>query len=165
VREAGHAEPLWQALKSGLIDMISTDHAPHLPHEKHTSSIWDAAPGFPGVELSMRLMLTEIARGRLSLPAYVRMACEAPARAFGLYPRKGVLQPGSDGDIVLIDLARRGRISGRNLRSPGNVTPFEGRETIGAPVAAWVRGGLVAKDGAIVARSPVGRSVRAPGSP
>lgn len=156
VREAGHAEPLWQALKSGLIDMISTDHAPHLPEEKRRASIWEAAPGFPGVETSMRLMLTEIARGRLTLPEYVRMACEAPARAFGLYPRKGALLSGSDADIALVDLSRRGRIAGAALHSIGNVTPFEGRETIGAPVATWVRGRLVAKDGVIVARGATG---------
>ena len=74
----------------------------------------------------MRLMLNEVSKGRLSLPQYVRMACEAPARAFGLYPRKGALQPGSDADIVVVDLARRAPILGEQLQSIGNLTPFEG---------------------------------------
>lgn len=160
VRGPDHAGPLWEALRSGLIDILATDHAPHLAEEKRRRSVWDVAPGFPGVETSMRLMLTEIARGRLTLPDYVRMACEAPARAFGLYPRKGSLTPGADADIVLVDLNRTGRIAGASLHSIGNLTPFEGRDTIGAPVATWVRGQPVMREGRIVARQPHGRAVR-----
>ena len=165
VREAGHAAPLWDALTSGLIDMISTDHAPHTRAEKWRASIWDVAPGFPGVETSMRLMLNEVSKGRLSLPQYVRMACEAPARAFGLYPRKGALQPGSDADIVVVDLARRAPILGERLQSIGNLTPFEGWQTTGLPVMTIVRGTIVARDGRIVAAPGGGRSVhRGPAS-
>ncbi len=159
VREAGHAKPLWDALKSGVIDMISTDHAPHARAEKLRSSIWDVAPGFPGVETSMRLMLNEVSKGRLSLPEYVRMACEAPARAFGLYPRKGSLQPGSDADIVVVDLAKSAVIRGTELQSLGNVTPFEGRQTIGAPVMTILRGMIVARYGHLVARPGIGQPV------
>src|SRR5262249_49592810 len=103
VREPGHSEPLWEALLDGAIDMLSTDHAPHLPEEKRRASIWDCASGFPGVETSMRLMLTEINRGRLTLCDYVRMASYMPAKVFGLYPRKGSLVVGGDADIVLVD--------------------------------------------------------------
>lgn len=165
VREAGHAGPLWEALASGLIDMISTDHAPHRPEEKRRASIWEVAPGFPGVETSMRLMLTQVAAGRLTLPAYVRMACEAPARAFGLHPRKGALAPGADADIVVVDLARRGVICGAELHSKGQVTPFEGMETVGAPVMTFLRGRLVARDGRIVALEPHGRNVASAPAP
>lgn len=162
VREAGHSEPLWDALRSGLIDMISTDHAPHLPEEKRRASVWDVAPGFPGVETSMRLMLTEVARGRLTLPDYVRMACEAPARAFGLDHFKGTLRPGADADLVVLDLDAEGIISGQRLHSIGNVTPFEGRAFRGAPMMTFVRGHLVWADGRIVATGPLGRNVKAP---
>ena len=112
VREPGHREPLWQALLDGTIDILSTDHAPHLQAEKKRDAIWDCAPGFPGVETSMRLMLAEVSRGRLTLPQYVRMASAAPAKAFGLYPRKGVLQAGSDADIVLVDMNQRAKKPG-----------------------------------------------------
>jgi dihydroorotase len=119
----------------------------------------DAAPGFPGVETSMRLMLNEVGKGRLSLPDYVRMACEAPARAFGLYPRKGALQPGSDADIVVVDLARSGVIRGADLHSMADVTPFEGWRTTGLPVMTVLRGAVVAHDGRLVAQPGIGRSV------
>jgi allantoinase len=158
VREPGHAEPLWQALVSGVIDIIATDHAPHLAAEKQCESVWDSAPGFPGVETSMRLMLTEVSRGRLTLGDYVRMACEAPARAFGLYPRKGTLLPGADADLVLVDTERRGTIDKERLHSTGRETPFAGFQTIGLPVMTIVRGRIVAEDGRIVHQPPGGRN-------
>jgi allantoinase len=147
VREPGHQEPLWDALMDGTIDIISTDHAPHLLAEKLHQRIWDCAPGFPGVETSMRLMLTQVARGRMTLCDYVRMACAMPARAFGLYPRKGTLSVDADADIVLIDMRRREIIRGAGLHSVGNATPFEKFVTIGLPVRTVVRGRTVAIDG------------------
>jgi dihydroorotase (multifunctional complex type) len=159
VREPGHREPLWDALLDGTIDIISTDHAPHLHAEKRRDAIWDCAPGFPGVETSMRLMLTEVSRGRLTLSDYVRMACAKPAEAFGLYPRKGVLAEGADADIVLIDMNRRGAISADTLHSIGNATPFEGFEVIGMPVRTIVRGRTVALDGKPVGTPGWGRNV------
>lgn len=159
VREPGHSGPLWDALVEGLIDIISTDHAPHLLEEKTRDSIWDVAAGFPGVETSMRLMLAEVSKGRLTLPAYVRMACAAPAKAFGLYPRKGVLAVGSDADIVLVDMAARGRIRRQALHSIGDASPFEGFPIAGAPVRTIVRGRTVALDGEPVGEPGWGRCV------
>ena len=159
VREPGHRGPLWQALLDGTIDILSTDHAPHLHAEKKRDVIWDCAPGFPGVETSMTLMLAEVSRGRLTLPQYVRMASAAPAKAFGLYPRKGVLRPGSDADIVLVDMNRRGSISAEGLHSIGNATPFEGFPILGAPVRTLVRGRTVALDAKPVGIPGWGRSV------
>ncbi|MGD9769591.1 MAG: dihydroorotase family protein [Pseudolabrys sp.] len=161
VREPGHREALWQALMDGTIDIISTDHAPHLPAEKRHESIWDCAPGFPGVETSMRLMLTEVSRGRMTLPDYVRMACAMPAKAFNLYPRKGVLAAGADADIVLVDMNKRGLINAADLHSIGNATPFEGFEVVGMPVRTMVRGRTVALNGMPVGRPGWGRNVAA----
>jgi allantoinase len=159
VREPGHNEPLWSALLDGTIDMLSTDHAPHLPAEKRQETIWDCAPGFPGVETSMPLMLTQVSRGRLTLCQYVRMACAMPAKAFNLHPRKGTLMVGADADIVLVDMGRRGTIRAQALHSIGNATPFDGQEIIGMPVRTLVRGRTVAKDGQPVGVPGWGRNV------
>jgi dihydroorotase len=159
VREPGHQEALWQALIDGAIDILSTDHAPHLRAEKEQETIWNCAPGFPGVETSMPLMLTEVSRGRLTLPQYVRMACAMPAKAFGLYPHKGVLAVGADADIVLVDMMKRGAVRASGLHSIGNATPFEGFELVGMPVRTLVRGQTVALDGQPVATPGWGRNV------
>jgi dihydroorotase len=160
IREPGHAAPLFQALLDGTIDMLATDHAPHLPEEKRRPRIWDCACGFPGVETTMPLMLTEVAAGRLPLQTYVRASSAAPARAFGLYPQKGLLAPGADADIAIIDLVRPGRIHGAALKSRSRITPWEGRVTIGAPVMTLVRGRVVMRDGIVTGDPGWGRAVR-----
>ena len=93
--EAKDSAAIWAALHSGLVDMIATDHAPHLPEEKMKDIIWQADCGFPGVETQMPLMLNEVAAGRLTLEHYVRLSAEAPARAFGLWPWKGRVEAGA----------------------------------------------------------------------
>ena len=162
VREPGHREPLWEALLDGTIDILSTDHAPHLQEEKRRDPIWDCAPGFPGVETSMRLMLTQVSCGRMTLPDYVRMACAMPAKAFGLYPRKGVLAEGADADIVLVDMNKRGTITAEGLNSIGNATPFQGFEIVGMPVRTMVRGQTVALAGQPTGTPGWGRNVAQP---
>lgn len=161
IRERAQQAPLLAALAEGVIDVIATDHAPHAMEEKQRTSFWDNACGFPGVETSMRLMLTLVAQGRLTLEQYVRAASAAPARAFGLYPRKGVLQPGADADIAVIDAARSGVIRGATLHSErSRFTPFEGMATTGAPVATIVRGRVVMRDGVVADAAGWGRMER-----
>ncbi|MCQ8280100.1 allantoinase AllB [Acetobacteraceae bacterium KSS8] len=161
VRELHHQQALWRGLADGTIDMIATDHAPHTTDEKLVPDIWNADCGFTGVETQMPLMLTQVAAGRLSLCDYVRLSAVAPARAFGLYPRKGALVPGADADIAVVDLARRGVIEAARLASRGNITPFEGTEVTGLPVHTLVRGAFVMRDRQLVtARKGHGRSVR-----
>ena len=106
MREARNQEPLWAALADGTIDMIATDHAPHAPEEKTRNDIWTVDCGFPGVETQMPLMLTEVNAGRMSICDYVRWSAANPAKIWGLYPRKGVIQAGTDADLALVDLER-----------------------------------------------------------
>jgi dihydroorotase len=161
IREGRQREPILQALLDGTIDILGTDHAPHAMEEKRRPSYWDNACGFPGVETSMRLMLTLVHEGRMTLEHYVRMAGSAPARAFGLYPRKGVIQPGADADIVLVDPTKRGTIRGAELHSErSRFTPFEGMETVGAPVVTIVRGRVVMQDGQVLHEPGWGRMER-----
>src|SRR6266404_7805777 len=111
VRERRHQVGLWDGLRDGTIDMIATDHAPHIPAEKLRNDIWTVDCGFPGVETQMPLMLTQVRAGRLSLSDYVRLTSTKPAKAFGLYPAKGALLPGSDADITLASPVARLRRS------------------------------------------------------
>lgn len=150
VREANDSEAIWEALQTGVVDMIATDHAPHTPDEKRNDNIWKADCGFPGVETQMPLMLTEVAAGRMTLEHYVRISSANPARAFGMWPHKGRLAVGALADIAAVDLERDEVISADRLHSRGKVTPFEGRKTVGAPVHTLVRGAFVQRDRMIV---------------
>jgi dihydroorotase len=160
VREAHHQEPLWQALADGTVDMVATDHAPHTPEEKTRNDIWTVDCGFPGVETQMPLMLTEADRGRFSICDYVRWSATNPARIWGLYPRKGVIQPGADADLAIVDLARAGVVEDAKLQSRSKITPWNGRPLKGFPIHTLVRGRFVMKDRALMADSRgFGRSV------
>jgi dihydroorotase len=150
VRERRHQLGLWEGLRDGTIDMVATDHAPHTPAEKLRNDIWTVDCGFPGVETQMPLMLTQVRAGRLSLCDYVRLTSTMPAKAFGLYPAKGALIPGSDADIALVDLDREDTIAGDQLRSRSKITPFEGMKVVGMPVHTLVRGRFVMKGRKII---------------
>ncbi len=150
VREEKDSIAIWDALQTGIVDMIATDHAPHTPEEKKNDVIWQADCGFPGVETQMPLMLSEVAAGRMTLEHYVKISSANPARAFGLWPMKGRLAVGAHADIAVLDLARKEAVQAARLHSRGKVTPFEGRETIGAPVHTLVRGQFVQRDRALV---------------
>jgi dihydroorotase len=151
VREPHHKVLLWAAVRDRTIDMISTDHAPHTPEEKQRDDIWTADCGFPGVESQMPLMLTAVARGEISITDYARLSSAAPARAFGLYPRKGALVPGADADLALVDLAATSRIDQAMLHSlRARITPFHGHALKGVPVHTLVRGRFVMRERALV---------------
>src|SRR5204862_5217631 len=110
-------ELIWDGLMDGTIDMIATDHAPHTPEEKTRSDIWTVDCGFPGVETQMPLMLTEVVRRNASIQDYVRWSADAPAKVWGLYPRKGTLTVGSDADIALVDTNRTWTIDDALIQS------------------------------------------------
>jgi len=165
VRAAGHAEPLWSGLADGVIDMLATDHAPHAIPEKTADDIWDCVSGFGGLETAIPLLLTEVNRGRITLEQYVTWSSLAPARVWGLYPRKGVLDVGSDADIVIVDLEREATIRADRFQSKSKITPFEGFRTKGQPVCTIVRGRVVMRDGALEGRPGWGRLVTSQRAP
>jgi dihydroorotase len=162
VREARNQAPLWDALADGTIDLIATDHAPHAPDEKTRNDIWTVDCGFPGVETQMPLMLTAVNAGRLSICDYVRLSAAAPAQIFGLYPRKGALQPGADADIAIVDLAHEWSIDDGKLQSRSKITPWNGWRVKGLPIHTLVRGRFVMRDRRLLAGTRGwGRSVHA----
>jgi dihydroorotase len=162
VREARNQEPLWAALIDGTIDAIATDHAPHSQEEKTRNDIWTVDCGFPGVETQMPLMLTEAAAGRYSVSDYVRWSSFNPAKIWGLYPHKGVIQAGADADIAVVDLDREWTIDDAKLQSLSRVTPFHGQKVKGLPVHTLVRGRFVMKGRTLVPETRGwGRSVHA----
>jgi allantoinase len=151
LRAPADLECLWGALQDGTIDMIATDHAPHLPEEKEAGreDIRRAPGGLPGLQTFLPLMLDQVARGRWSLADVARTCAETPARRFGLYPRKGALLPGSDADLVVVDTTRCEIIDNANQWSRARVTPFAGWRVTGWPTLTMLRGRVVMRDGKI----------------
>jgi dihydroorotase len=164
VRTLDHADAILRALSDGTIDALGTDHSPHTRAEKHyddrMNGLWAASPGWPGLETTVSLMLTAVNEGRLSIERYAQAHSEAPARAWGLWPRKGRLGPGADADITIVDLGRRGAFDERRMHSRHPLSPFHGRAFVGAPVATIISGELIMRDGELVAREPRGRFER-----
>ncbi len=140
---------LWDALAKGVIDIVSTDHAPGTKAEKEIGwkNIWTAQIGIPGVETLLPLMLGEgVTKGRLTLERLVDALCTRPAQIFGLHPRKGVIREGSDADLVLVDLKKEMTITAEKLHYKVGWTPYEGMRVKGAPVMTISRGIVVAED-------------------
>lgn len=150
VREKDNQEPLWAALADGTIDMIATDHAPHTPEEKTRNDIWAVDCGFPGVETQMPAMLTEVNAGRMSISDYVRWSAFNPAKTWGLYPRKGAIQVGSDADIALVDLGHEWTIDDAKIQSRSKISPWHGRKVKGLPIHTIVRGRFVMRGRTLV---------------
>ncbi len=144
---------LWSLLEAGLIDTVASDHAPYARERKEVGleDIFVAPNGIPGIETLLPLMLTGFNEGRLSLERLVAVVSENPARIYGIYPRKGSFLPGSDGDLVIVDIKRRWCIKEDELLTACGWTPFDGFEAKGEPVTSIVRGDMVLEDSEVVA--------------
>lgn len=160
IKEPEDREALLRSLRQGLVDAVSSDHAPHLPEEK--KEFRSASPGFPGLETTLPLMLSLVNRGILKLEDVVRMCAEAPAKILGL-ERWGSIEEGKMGSLTVMDVNRRWRIDARQFVSKAKYSPFDGFEVVGAPVATVVRGRLVMKNGKVIGDSGWGRNVRSIG--
>ena len=137
---------MWLGLKKGVIDILTSEHAPGTPEETAVgwSNIWDAWSGLPSVETMLPLLLSEgVNKRRLSLSDVHRVLCQSPARIFGLYGRKGDIAPGFDADLVVVDLRLKKRISIEMLHHKVDQTPYEGIVFKGWPVTTIVRGNVV----------------------
>ena len=164
-RTAADRDGMWARLQDGDIDMICADHAPSTREQKQAGreDIWEAPFGVPGVETNIVMMLTGVAEGRLSLERLVAARSEAPAKAYGLYPRKGHLGVGADADIVLVDLEAERVLSDDRVVAKVGWTPFAGRKVRGLVVRTFVRGRLVAEAGAPAVEPGWGRFLPGPG--
>jgi allantoinase len=167
VRSRDHGDALWEGLLNGHVDMIATDHSPHTLEEKGVDTtgkmfkpaIWDCISGFAGVETGVPLMLTEVNKGRMSLNHYVKLASENPAKVWQIYPRKGAIRLGSDGDLTIVDMEKESVIDANKLHSKNKPTPWHGWKVKGVPVCTIVRGNVQMRDGEPVGK-PIGRMQR-----
>ena len=151
---------LWNGLKTGTIDIVTSEHAPGTRDEKEIGwkDIWQAWGGLPGIETMLPVLVSEgVNKGRLTPENLCSILCERPAKIFGLYPRKGVIMVGSDADLTVIDLKQRRKVRSGGLHSKCGWTPYEGMNLAGWPTMTILRGQVVAANGKIRGKSGFGK--------
>lgn len=149
IRSRSNAARLWDGLEERVIDVIASDHAPHLMREKEKTDIWEIPPGIPGLETTLPLLLTKVNRGEMSLRRLIEVLAEKPAEIFGLR-RKGFLESGFDADLTVIDLGHKFTIDASKFYSKAKYSPFNGWQLTGKTAKTFVAGQLVMEDGEIV---------------
>jgi len=150
-------EALWAGIGSGSIDSIGSDHVPR-PAASKQEGTWSPVTGVPGTGLLLPVLLSEgYHKRKLPLARIAEVASAATARLYGLYPRKGALLPGSDADLVLVDLEKEETVRAAQLGSCADYSPYEGKVLKGWPVKVIARGEIVAENGRIVAEPGRGR--------
>jgi len=163
LREFNNQAYLWQAIKEGEIQVIASDHCSFNFHGQKDCSVTDfrlIPNGLPGLETRLLLIYDEgIGKGWINLNKFVELVSTGPAKAFGLYPRKGIIAIGSDADIVLWDPSVKRTIDKNNLTQSVDYTPYEGFEVMGSPKLTMIRGQVIYRDNILTGTKGYGRLI------
>ena len=159
VRHTADANALWDAVERGAITTIGSDHVPRtLEMKRGSDGFATMKSGFPGVNTVLPLLITEgVKRRGLSLELVSRMFSTNTARIFGLYPEKGTIAPGSDADLVFVDLETERTVVEQQLLGASGWSIYDGRPLVGWPVRTMVRGETVYDQGQVVKAGGFGR--------
>ncbi len=147
-----------EALVDGTVDFVGSDHAPHAVEEKNRPSAWESRNGSPGLDTIVPAVLDLAAQGIISFSRVAQALAERPAILFGLGDRKGVIAPGADGDLVLVDPDAERTVTPSVIHSKMKHSVFQDERLRGWPVLTILRGHVIAEAGALVG-SPVGQFV------
>ena len=162
-RAEGHQDDLWRGLRTNDLAVVSTDHCPFCMKEQKELGLNDfrAIPnGIGGVEHRMDMIYQGVVTGEIGLARWVELCATTPARMMGLYPRKGVIAPGSDADIVIYDPNRQWTISVDNHHMNMDYSAYEGTEVTGHVDTVFSRGRKIIDDGRYLGRAGDGRYLR-----
>ncbi len=141
IRDKSHQDKLWDGVRTGLFDIIATDHAPHTPDEKNLP--YPQSPsGIAGVASFVPLMLNHINQGKLTLNHFVDLVCHAPARVFGLR-NKGFIRMGYDADFTIVDMTKKYTLTHDMMRYKAAQSPFENWNLQGKVEKTIIRGTVV----------------------
>jgi dihydropyrimidinase len=160
LRDREHQANLWRGLRTDDLSVVSTDHCPFCFKEQKELGAEDFSKipnGLPGVEHRIDLTYQGVVAGEITLPRWVEVNATTPARMFGLYPKKGVLAPGSDADIVLYDPAATQTISAATHHMNVDYSAYEGTKVTGRVDTVLSRGKVVIEAGRYVGDKGHGR--------
>ncbi len=151
LRTKEHYDRLWVAIKNNIVDVLGSDHAPHL--KKNKDKEYPNSPsGMPGVQTIFPVMLDHVNNGKLTLQQLINLMCENPCKIFGI-KNKGYLKEGYDADLTIADMNKEVVIKNEMIASKCGWTPFNNHKVKGFPVATIVNGHLVMSDGKVVVES------------
>ena len=161
IRYQSDQERLWKSINEGIVTAIGTDSIPYTSKYKDNRPFWETRPGLNIQTLdSLPLLMTEgIHKGRIDYTTLARVTSEGPAKHFGMYPQKGVIQVGTDADLVILDPDREFELGLERSRGNNNYSIWQGKKVKGMPVMTYLRGQLVAQEGEIVS-PPTGQHLR-----
>ena len=168
LRDPWHAEELWHGMADGSVHAVATDHCPFTVADRRAGTharaggwadFTEIPGGLPGIETRMSLVWQGVGAGRISVADWVRLCAEAPARTFGLWPRKGNLRAGSDADVVVWDPQRPQSLDAAALHMAVDHSPYEGMAVNGWPELVLSRGRVVSRDGGFTGEPGAGRFV------
>lgn len=151
LRKQKDCDALWEGIQDGVVQVVATDHCPFYFDDKvkYGSKDFTKCPnGGPGVEERVRLLFTEgVMKNRISVQRFVEIASYNPAKIMGLYPKKGIIQPGSDADLILVDTEKTGVIRGESLYGNAGYSLYEGYQYKGEIEIVMQRGKIIADHG------------------
>jgi allantoinase len=146
LRSKENQEKLWEALLQGKIDCIVSDHSPYTTVDKNRGheDIRLSPPGINSLELGLPLLISEAVNpGKISMSQLANWMASAPAKLFGLYPRKGSIRIGADADFVFVDKEREWTVDAEKLETKNKWSPFNGWNVKGKVIRTMVRGKTV----------------------
>jgi dihydropyrimidinase len=160
-RPPGQRDAVWTGLRTGVLDVVSTDHCPYTMAQKaRATSFLEIPNGAPGIENRLEVMYElGVREGRLRLERLVELLAATPARLFGLHPQKGSLNPGGDADVVIFNPERPRTIAAKDQLSRSDYSIYEGMEVSGSVQDVLFRGRLIVRDGRLVGADDRGRFI------
>lgn len=163
LRTQADCDALWEGLADGSIQVVATDHCPfkYGVEKQMGKDDFTACPnGAPGVEERLIVMYSEgVAKGKITINQLVDTLCTNPSKIYGLYPQKGAIQPGADGDIVILDPAKTGTMTWDKMHGAGDYTSYEGMEIQGQIDLVMQRGNVIVKDNQFMGQKGAGRFI------
>jgi dihydropyrimidinase len=163
LRSQEHVDALWEGLADGTISAVASDQAAFtLEHKKMGKDSFEKVPnGLPGMEFRVPVLFSEgVQKGRISINRMVAVTSTNVAKIFGLYPKKGAIQIGSDADLVILDPKAEKRITIDNCPYKIDWSPFDGMKLKGSPVTTISKGKVVAENGEFVGKTGEGEFVK-----
>ncbi|MFL6483621.1 MAG: dihydroorotase [Nitrososphaera sp.] len=151
IRSKSDVQSMWSALRNGIVDTVGTDHvANRLEMKVGKGDIWSALSGFPGIATMLPVLLSKgVNENRISIETVARVTSYNTARIFGMYPKKGTIQPGSDADLTIVDIDLEKIVTPDLLQSYSDYTIYDGWRLRGWPIMTIVRGNPVMEEGEV----------------